>query len=219
MALFGLELNDFRGFSGFLPLTLALPFLPALHSIVVDQPDWVNTCSRESTRYSPSGLSLSPCALFIRSANRSERPGISSRTPAFERLNAFRRALAAFTNGGLTPPVRKDVPVRFRLRAPNKSRACMRFFVQAFVFLFRNSESCSAIICFRPYPGVLPTYRKAKTYHRSQPPSTLFKLDLLSANKNGTPTTGSRCFSGLMPSLDVISREFWVCPNCFQARA
>jgi len=28
----------------------------------------------------------------------------------------------------------------------------MRFFVQALCFLFRNSESCSAILRFRPYP-------------------------------------------------------------------
>ena len=162
MALFGLELNDFRGFSGFLPLTLALPFLPALHSIVVDQPDWVNTCSWESTRYSPSGPSLMPCALFIRSANRSERPGISSRTPAFERLNAFRRALAAFTNGGLTPPVRKDVPVRFRLRAPNKSRACTLSSCRPFVFytakfrLLRNSGPLLRPSPRQQRPGACP---------------------------------------------------------------
>ena len=34
----------------------------------------------------------------------------------------------------LKSPVRKDVPVRLRVRAPNKSRACMRFFMRAFFF-------------------------------------------------------------------------------------
>ena len=51
----------------------------------------------------------------------------------------------------LKSPVRKDVPVRFRLRAPNKSRACMRFFVQALCFLHRKNSDRSATL-FLPLP-------------------------------------------------------------------
>ena len=93
----------------------------------------------------------------------------------------------------LKSPVRKDVPVRFRLRAPNKSRACMRFFVQALCFLFRNSESCSAIFLFCPSPGVLPKHENSRQPNHRQTPSNPFKLDLLSASKYGSPITGARC--------------------------
>jgi hypothetical protein len=41
-----------------LPLALALPFLPPLHSTVVDQPAWVNVCSTESTRYIGESVKL-----------------------------------------------------------------------------------------------------------------------------------------------------------------
>ena len=74
----------------FLPLALALPCLPPLHSTVVVQPLWVKTYSTESTRYSPSRPVLKPWALMLRSANRSVRPGISGRTAAVERLKAGR---------------------------------------------------------------------------------------------------------------------------------
>ncbi len=52
----------------FLVLTLGFSALPALHSTVVDQPDWVSTCSTESARYSPSSPTLKPCARIGRSA-------------------------------------------------------------------------------------------------------------------------------------------------------
>ena len=88
----------------------------------------------------------------------------------------------------LKSPVRKDVPVRFRLRAPNKSRVCTRFFVQALCFLFRNSESCSAILLFRPSP-----WRPAK----AQNPK------LISLPNTSNPTLAAACRT--LSSLIVFS--------------
>ena len=44
----------------------------------------------------------------------------------------------------LKSPARKGVPVRFRLRAPSISRACMTYLMQALIF-FRNQKIYSAI--------------------------------------------------------------------------
>ena len=58
----------------------------------------------------------------------------------------------------LKSPVRKDVPVRFRLRAPNKSRACMRFFVQALCFCSAKIQTAPQFSISAPPPVILPTY-------------------------------------------------------------
>ena len=63
-----------------------------------------------------------------------------SKTRRFDALHRATARMAKLVDAwDLKSPVRKDVPVRFRLRAPNKSGACMRFFVQALCF-------CSAIL-------------------------------------------------------------------------
>ena len=50
----------------------------------------------------------------------------------------------------LKSPVRKDVPVRFRLRAPNKSGACMRFFMQALCFCSATLKAVPQFFIFAP---------------------------------------------------------------------
>ena len=87
-----------------------------------------------------------------------------SKTRRFDALHRATARMAKLVDAwDLKSPVRKDVPVRFRLRAPNKSRACMRFFMQALCFLFRNFS-------FLPLP--LRT-AKALKFKTSQPQPNL----------------------------------------------
>ena len=64
---------------------------------------------------------------------------------AFYSTRATARMAKLVDAWDLKSPVREDVPVRFRLRAPNKSRACTLSACRPFVFLLRNFGSCSAI--------------------------------------------------------------------------
>ena len=92
----------------------------------------------------------------------------------------------------LKSPARKGVPVRFRVRAPNKSRACMRFFVQALCFLHRKNSDRSAILDFHPFSWRPANVPKIKTPQAQPNPCPPFKLNLLSARKYGTPATRVR---------------------------
>ncbi len=89
----GLELNDFQGLLRLLPFDLGL-----LAGIALDRRRPAGLAEHLFTRVDQI-LTIEPVleswALIIRSANRSERPGISSRTPAVEQLNAAKRALVA----------------------------------------------------------------------------------------------------------------------------
>ena len=120
-----------------------------------------------------------------------------SKPSRFDSLHSATARMAKLVDAwDLKSPVRKDVPVRFRLRAPNKSRACMRFFVQALCFLFRNFESCSAILHFRPSPGVLPKHENSRQPNHRQTPSTPCGLwlynPLYNPNCNRCPTMHSK---------------------------
>ena len=69
-----------------------------------------------------------------------------SKTRRFDALHRATARMAKLVDAwDLKSPVRKDVPVRFRLRAPNKSRACMRFFMQALCFCSVKSQIVAGV--------------------------------------------------------------------------
>ena len=85
----------------------------------------------------------------------------------------------------LKSPARKGVPVRFRVRAPNKSRACMRFACRPFVFSPQKNRPLRNSV-FYPFSVFLPkraSFSCANTKPSTRPGSGVITPDFQTGNQ------------------------------------